>query len=132
MVLKLITGLLIVGSISCFAIDGKSYNDDLKRYVLKRLESRTVNGSKEPGLTEMVSKDAKVALAVDAKSLNCIGYESPNANGKAVGVCLIKAFDKASGGDHLEIMYTIIISADIEHENVSRSWRVTPQQYLYL
>lgn len=123
-------GLLAIGSLSAFA-SNKDYNEELKKYVLARLETRIENGSVSPGLIELISKDAQTELKVDSTSLRCLGYQSPMANGKAVGTCLVKAFDKASGGDHLEVMYAVIISEDIEHADVSRNWAVALQQYLY-
>ncbi len=127
---KLVTALLMICSLQSFA-SSKDYNKKLEKYVLQRLETRVENGSTSPGLTELVSKDAKVELKIATTSLRCLGYESPSGNGKAVGTCLVKAFDAASGGERLEVMYAVIISDDIEHDDASRSWAVTLQQYLY-
>ena len=117
--------------IPMFTLAANKYDSKLEQYVTKRIESRTQNGSQVPGLRELISKDATVEMVIDKDSFRCMGYASPNGNGKAVGVCLVRTFDLASNGDHLEIMYAVLISEEIEHTDNSRVWQLVRQQELY-
>jgi len=103
----------------------------LKSYVEARLFNRTSNGSPAASAQEMINKIAHTEMTIDLKSLRCMGYAAPDSTGKSIGVCLVSAGDKPSGGDHLKENYAILISVDIEHSDTSRIWEVVLQQSVY-
>lgn len=120
--------LLTIMSLS--AIAASNYDEKLKSYVEARLFSRITDGVPAKPAQIMINELAGTEMELKTQTLRCLGYPAPN-KAKPVGVCLITAHDKATGGEKLQESYAIIISIDIEHFDASRYWEVVKQQSLY-